>query len=45
MIGLDISVREHGCKVKCFDRISDLLSPAESNALGDISHERGLNFD
>jgi hypothetical protein len=38
MIGL-ISIREHGREVKCFDRVSDLLSPAEGDALGDVACE------
>jgi hypothetical protein len=45
MISLDISVREHGRKVKCSNRVPDLLSPAEGDALGDIACERRLNID
>jgi hypothetical protein len=45
MISLDISVRKHEREVKCFNRVPDLLSPAEGDAFGDIGCERGLNVN
>jgi hypothetical protein len=44
MIGF-ISIREHGREVKSFDRVPDLLSPAEGDALGDVACKRGLDID
>jgi hypothetical protein len=45
MVGVRILVREHGCDVECYPCLPNKAFSAEGDAFGDVTCQRGLNFD